>query len=182
MNSIAIVLRFRDFGNEGLGTIVEHKKILRRYGCVWWGWWRRSAEKPPRRTLQMLFPNDKVQVPLLLFDAGSLQLYSACATRVIVAPTEVGINSPDFDMTPDYYVRGHFMLWFRLERDINSIDSKSLKIVGKPAAESQADFLPDRTSMGIDTELETLQNDKPTLWLAHMPGQIPITFSEGVAK
>ena len=164
-NSVALVLRFRDLVTEPGGTISEHRNIIRHRGHVWWGWWRRQAEHIPKGVLAGLFNESVQRVPIVLFDASGLGLYVSDASEVVVAPSIVGISSPEFDATPEYYVRGRYPLWFRLEGDITPIKAKSLYIIGRPTDAPDLDKVPDTTAAGDETPLETLRDDRPTLWL-----------------
>lgn len=168
----AIVLRFRDLVTEAGGTIAEHRRILRQREYVWWGWWRRQAEHIPRTTLGELFTSDGPgRVSVILFDSGTLELCSTYASQVVVAPTNLGIHTPEFDATPDYYVRGNYSTWFRLVEEIIPLRRSTLPIVGKPTTSLNEDRLPVET-MVTEMTLESLRDDRPTLWLARPPDTV----------
>jgi len=165
--SLGLILRFRDFVTEVGGTVSEHRKVLRQYGHVWWGWWYRQSEYIPRRVLASLFSEDASRhVPILLFHSGIFELYSAYATRVVVAPPSIdGISSPDYGTTPDYYLRGRFPAWFRFEQDIVPVQAATVPIVGRPTAGHEADRLPEATATAEEVQLAALGCERPTLWL-----------------
>lgn len=169
---LGVVLRFRDLVTEMGGTIAEHRRVLRQQGHVWWGWWRRQSEHIPRGALADLF-RDGAVVPVMLFDSGILGVHRTAATRVVVAPSVVGIQSPEFDSTPDYYVRGHYPVWFRLEGDIVPIDAESLSVVGHPTADPAKHSLATAVEDAHEVSLEDLRDERPTLWLARVPLDTP---------
>ena len=166
--SVAIVLRFRDLVTELGGTIAEHRRIMRHHGHAWWGWWRREAEYVPKAVMAALFVGraKPSEVSIILFDSGTMRLYGTRATRVVVSPTPAGIQSPEFEATPEYYVRGQYPLWFRLEGDITLLPESVLHIIAAPTTNAESDFVPSDTASGRDVSLDELQVDRPTLWLA----------------
>lgn len=165
---VAIVLRFRDLVTEQGGTISEHGKILRNRGYVWWGWWRRQSELVPRNVLADLFPDEEgVEIPIVLFDSGALELSISHSSRVVMAPG-TGIRTPEADATPEYAARAPYPLWFRLERDISAMDTKSIRIVARPTLSAADDRLPRDPSAGEDVGMADLRDDRPTLWLAQL--------------
>lgn len=160
------------------GTIAEHRRILRHYGRTWWGWWFRQSESVPRSTVAALFENTS-RVPILLLDSGSLTVYRAQASEIVIAPTAAGVHSPDYDLTPEYYVRAQYPLWFMLTEDILPIDTRELEVVARPTAREEEDNLPNPSEVqGITTSVEDLRADGPTLWLVRNPTeQAPATAS-----
>jgi hypothetical protein len=164
--SIAIVLRFRDLVTELGGTIAEHRRILRQRGYVWWAWWRRQKEFVPRQTLASLFSASGPPLPVLLFDSGGLELFLTSARRVVVAPSEAGVHAPQVVATPEYYVRGQYPAWFQFEGEITSVPDKSVHVIGRPTANSEADHIPSSDATGDEVPLDKLQDERPTLWLA----------------
>lgn len=165
-NSIGIVLRFRDLVTELGGTIAEHRRVLRQYGHVWWGWWYRQSEHIPRQALGELFSGaaDR-RVPILLFHSGTFEAYATNASRVVVAPSIVGISSPDYGITPQYYPRGRYPAWFRLEGDIVPTSADAVRIVGRPTLSSDSDGVPKQTLPATEVALQELGAERPTLWL-----------------
>lgn len=164
---IAIILRFRDLVTESGGTVAEHRRIIRLRGYVWWGWWYRQAEHIPKGVLRELFPSESaVRMPILLFDSGALEIYCSYVTKIAAAPSIVGINSPEFEATPEYYVRGRYPLWFRLEGDITRLALSSVRILQRPTQGPAFDRLPVNRAPGEELSLEALRDDRPTLWLS----------------
>lgn len=165
--AIAIVLRFRDMVTEVGETIAEHRKIFRQFGHVWWGWWYRQSEYVPRNVLEGMFAKtNSPSVQVLLFDSGSLDVYATRASRVVVAPSIVGINSPEYHATPEYYLRGRYPAWFRFGVDIMAVDVSSLRIIGKPTSGPNFDRIPEVTTQAENVSLSVLRDDRPTFWLS----------------
>lgn len=165
----ALLLRFRDLVTEPGGNISEHRRIMRLRGYVWWGWWaRQREEKAPLSVFEYFFRADRTPANVILFDRGFLRLYRTTASKVIVAPTSFGVNSPEFEATPEYYVRGRYPAWFRLQGDITPIEGTSVTVVARPTIdENFTKFDPD--APGEVVPLETLQDEKPTLWVIASP-------------
>jgi hypothetical protein len=111
-----VILRFRDLVTEEGGSIKEHSDILRSHGEVWWGWWMRQYETPPRMFLGEL--REKIaqagQVRGYLFNTGEGKLFSCTIADVKVAPPGTKIGPPDPERTPEYYSRGQYPAWFLL--------------------------------------------------------------------
>lgn len=163
--SRSVVLRFRDLVTELGGTIAEHRRLIRQNGYVWWGWWRRQSEEVPRKLFAELFRDSPSRIGIVLFDSGTLRLYDSTATSVVIAPSVVGIQSPDFRSTPDYYVRGHYPAWFRLEGDIAPRQAAALTIVASPTAPAESARV-EQSAPGRVLSLEALRDERPTLWIA----------------
>jgi hypothetical protein len=92
-------------------------------------------------------------------------MYRTSARKAVVAPSHLGVNSPEFEATPEYYVRGRYPAWFRLEDDIVPIEASSALIVGRPTLD------PDFTSLGSKHseqlfDFDALRDDGATLWVA----------------
>jgi hypothetical protein len=148
-------------------TIAEHRKIIRQFGHVWWGWWYRQSEYVPKNVLESLFVNTNTpSVQILLLDSGNLQVFGTRASRVVVAPSIVGINSPEFHATPEYYLRGRYPAWFNFSCDITPIDVTSLSITGKPTLGAEFDRIPEVIAEPESVTLPALRDDRPTFWLA----------------
>jgi hypothetical protein len=150
------------------GTIAEHRRIMRHQGRVWWGWWFRQSERVPRVTLTDLFESYD-SVPVVLLDSGSLSLYRAEASEIVVAPTSAGLHSPDYDLTPEYYVRAQYPLWFMLRGDIVPLEVERLDVVARPTESEAGDSVPAPSTPGTATSLEELRDDRPTLWVVTDP-------------
>jgi len=123
-----VILRFRDLVTEEGGTIRDHASLLEKYGEVWWGWWMRPYEIPPRPLFQELSNRIQKQGGLIgyLFDTGSTRLYSAHISRILMAPLENGIPTPEPERSPSYYHRGRYPAWFLLRslKEVNFLDLK----------------------------------------------------------
>lgn len=112
------MLRFRDLTVDEGETISEHRSILSRNGGVWWGWWKRQTEVVPTDALTklqaQLEANLDHQIQAYLLDAGQELLYRVKVDSIRMAPSGTLIQSPDVFMSPDYYHRGRYPVWFRL--------------------------------------------------------------------
>jgi hypothetical protein len=162
--SVGLALRFRDLVTERGGTIEEHVRVSRRRGFVWWGWWYRQSETVPTEVLGHLFPEPECSVPIVLFDAGMLALYTAIAGKVVLAPSGLGLPSPDFDATPEYYLRGRYPAWFRLS-EITPAPAMPLRVIERPTIPSEeADAV-----VAMDVPLDALRDERPTLWVIDFP-------------
>lgn len=160
----ALMLRFRDLVTEPGGNIAEHRRIIRQRGYVWWGWWARQREQVPHRVLDELFPSESTPTEIFLFDSGMMRMYRTLARKAIVAPSHLGVNSPDFEATPEYYVRGRYPAWFRLEEDILQLETSSAEVVARPTLAETYDVL-DSKSPVQPLELDVLRDEGPTLWV-----------------
>jgi hypothetical protein len=120
-----ILLRFRDLIGEVGDTIAEHKKILKGFGYVWWGWWRRSDEpgrvKDLERVKSVL---EKGPMEIGLFDRSDRGGYfKAELTQSVYASDDTtGIRSPEPQATPPYYSEAKLPAWFKLTA-INELPS-----------------------------------------------------------
>jgi hypothetical protein len=158
------MLRFRDLVTEPGGNILEHRRILRRRGYVWWGWWARSHEVIPRKVFHELLAPSAVFCEAILFDRGMLRFYRTSITSVVVTPTHLGVNSPDYDATPEHYVRSRHPAWFRLEGDIVLLDSYSPRVLARPTEPGGEDELP-QALIGDPIDPVALADERPTLWV-----------------
>lgn len=163
----ALMLRFRDLVTEPGGNIAEHRRIIRQRGYVWWGWWARQREKVPRHVLDEVFPSESTPTEIVLFDSGMMRLYRTRASKAVIAPSHLGVNSPDFEATPDYYVRGRYPAWFRLEGDIIGLDASSAEVVARPTLADTFDVI-DHEFPGESVELTKLRDEGPTLWVINL--------------
>jgi len=111
-----LMLRFRDLVTEPGGTILEHEAIIVTYGEVWWGWWMREQEEPPRKFLAGLMGTIEANgfVRGLLYDASRQFLYASRITKIKVSPTRSGIAAPEPAKAPEYYHQGRYPVWFLL--------------------------------------------------------------------
>jgi hypothetical protein len=165
----ALLLRFRDLVTEPGGNIAEHRRIIKQRGYVWWGWWARQREQVPRKVLDEVFPSESSPTEIVLFDSGMMRLYLTRASKAVVAPSHLGVNSPDFEATPDYYVRGRYPAWFRLESDIVPLDASSAEVVARPTLAETLDVI-DHSVAGESIDLATLRDEGPTLWVINSIG------------
>lgn len=148
-------------------TIAEHRKIFRQFGHVWWGWWYRQSEYVPKNVLESLFAKtNSPSVQILLLDSGNLQVFGTRASRVVVAPSIVGINSPEYHATPEYYLRGRYPAWFHFSCDITPMEVSSLWITGRPTLGAEFDQIPGVIAQSESVPLSALRDDRPTFWLA----------------
>jgi hypothetical protein len=160
----AIMLRFRDLVTESGANIAEHRKLIRQRGYAWWGWWARSEEHVPRTAFRQLLPQKTGKLEGILFDRGLMRCYRTTIAEMAVAPSHAGINSPDFEATPEYYVRGRYPAWFRLVGDIVPVPDFVPMVVARPTlVGSEASLVP---GMPLETvELTKLREEPPTLWI-----------------
>jgi hypothetical protein len=160
----ALMLRFRDLVTEPGGNIAEHRRLIRQRGHVWWGWWARNQEAVPRTIFAQMFAPENEAAEVVLFDTGLMRFYRTTCTRVVVAPSHTGVNSPEFEATPDYYVRGRYPAWFRFEDDILPIDLAAPAVVERPTmCKNDRELGPDE--QGVATAPDKLRDDRPTLWV-----------------
>ena len=98
-----IILRFRDLVTADNETINEHSAIIKEYGYVWWGWWKKGNEKTPFLEFSALSAKAKEKArPIYLLDSGQSKLFKAtCAD--IQLKSESKFSSPEKDRTPVYY-------------------------------------------------------------------------------
>lgn len=118
-----LILRFRDLVTEDGGTIAEHRAMLQSHGEVWWGWWMRQYETPPRELFGTLCEEiaRAGPVPGYLFNTGEGKLFSCKIADIRMAPTGTKIGAPDVERSPEYYSRGRYPAWFLL---VDSIDER----------------------------------------------------------
>ena len=168
-----LMLRFRDLVTEPGGNIAEHQKIIRQQGGAWWGWWSRQREHVPRITLERLFGELRLKVPILLFDSGMTFLYITYADRAIVAPSLIGINSPDFEATPDYYVRGRYFVWFHFCEEIQALVSQNIDVIARPSIDEDVGLVaPIVDSPVAEMSLDDLREEPATMWVTRYPRSI----------
>lgn len=108
-----IVLRFRDFVTEENGTIERHQAIIKQYGYVWWGWWKKGNETTPDKEFSYLNVKAKTEpIQLFLVDSGQNLLYKATCGGIEL---KIGqkICSPEKDKTPEYYRDQQYSTWFK---------------------------------------------------------------------
>ncbi len=111
-----VILRFRDLVTDQGETIKEHTRLLKQFGEVWWGWWARQTEKTPRKLLQELANAARTDgfVTGYLFNSGTDEFYSVKISRILVAPENERVKTPDPERSPEYYHRAPCPAWFLL--------------------------------------------------------------------
>ena len=122
----SMVLRFRDLSTED--TISEHRKLIKKYGDVWWGWWHKPPEKIPRNTFA-LFSDDiesKGHLEIYLVDSGNELLYKATLKEIDISLAEKEKECLEPNKTPPYYRTQKYKAWFRLT-SIESISQDELR-------------------------------------------------------
>jgi hypothetical protein len=170
-----MILRFRDLVTEEGGTVAEHRSILKSHGEVWWGWWMRQYETPPREFFAELLQQIDNDGPVVsyLFNTGQGKLFSTLVAAVKVAPPGTTIGPPEPERTPEYYARGRYPAWFLLR----SIDDN-------PFGESQFLYhsFPSRPEMHdaykqfIDQPVRSLHDLRQidvTIWVVRDSGSNP---------
>ncbi|MDA4845251.1 hypothetical protein [Hoeflea poritis] len=157
-----ILLRFRDMVTEPRGNIAEHARLIDEYGFAWWGWWARNQELAPKSILSSIFNGTGKEIDLILFDTGLMECYKTRCSKVVVAPGDEGIGSPDFRATPHYYVRGRYPAWFRLHNSIAAIECTSFKVMSRPTLPSAGS---EKYKKDTTISLDMLRDERPTLWL-----------------
>jgi len=164
-----IILRFRDLITEDDGTVNEHASLIQQFGEVWWGWWMRQYESPPRHLFEELSNQIEKEGALqgFLFNSGTTKLYSTKIARILVAPPGDRIHTPDPEKSPSYYHRGIYPAWFLL-RSIEEADFSRRVLM--------YDSFPTRPELGgiwaqllgqKVTSLEQLRHIDVTLWVVH---------------
>lgn len=162
-----IILRFRDLITEEGGTINEHKDLISQYGEVWWGWWMRQYESPPRPLFKELSETIEKEGTILcyLFNSGTSILYSVQISKILIAPPGNRIRTPDPQKSPDYYHRGVYPAWFLL-RSLNEVSFSEKELI--------YDSFPTRPEMGGTLtqllgqrvpSLDQLRHIDVTLWV-----------------
>ena len=121
-----MVLRFRDLGTKD--TISEHRKLIGKYGEVWWGWWHKPPEKIPRNTFAQFSGviESKGHLEIYLVDSGNELLYKATLNGIDISSTEKRKKCPEPNKTPSYYSTQEFKAWFRLT-SIEQVSPERLK-------------------------------------------------------
>lgn len=123
----AIVLRFRDKGENVVNTIKEHTdKINSSLGYVWWGWWAKDHEFSPLDYFKIIENRIKEADPgfsIFLLHTKTKKLYLAECDKIMYS--EDARPSPDPEATPKYYSKVSAKLWLKF-RSIKETDSNLL--------------------------------------------------------
>jgi len=97
----SVLLRFRDH-EAGIDTVEEHKKIIRRAGYAWWGWWRKESEPNRARELEELAGRaQQNSISIGLFDRSTDRFFTARATEFVRDMQRHG--APQKSRVPLYY-------------------------------------------------------------------------------
>lgn len=136
----AIVLRFRDKGENVVDTIEEHDEYIKKVGYVWWGWWAKDHELSPHDYFSIIDKNIKSKnssFKIFLLHTKTKKLYEAICTEIKYSkkPEDSAILTPDPGATPLYYNKVNAKLWLKFTKISES--SQSLLL------ESHYSFLPD---------------------------------------
>lgn len=110
-----IILRFRDLVDP---TVDTHNEIISTEGNVWWGWWNKQQEQPPRNTLANIEPGE---TDVLLAHSGELTLFEAELSDIDFVGADDEMEAPDPELVPKYYRHEQYPVWFQFS-DINQID------------------------------------------------------------
>ncbi|QIO59967.1 MULTISPECIES: metallophosphoesterase family protein [Rhizobium] len=105
MTDTQFAFRFRDLVAP---TIIEHAKLIKERGEVWWGWWKRPSEDARPEVWDRLAGASKGKpVKVVLFDSGTDKTYEAVVIDVIApvkdAETTVTVPEGQSDLIPRYY-------------------------------------------------------------------------------
>ena len=166
-----IVLKFRDLITEEEGTINEHRDLISTYGEVWWGWWMKQDEISPIDLFRQLAEEIKTSgsTTAYLFDTGLLKFYKANIIKILVAPINNKLRTPNPETSPTYYHRGSYPAWFLLnEIEEVPFESLSLQYIEFPTRPEnkeryESDILKEVSSLD---ELK-LKGSDVTLWVVN---------------
>jgi hypothetical protein len=126
----SMILRFRDLSTPaGTTTIAEHARIIRDHGHVWWGWWHKQGETVPEAAFRDIIAEIKNsnEFNVFLFDTGRYQFFRAKMTHVHWDNQLRRIETPDRNLTPNYYGGSHYLAWFELTSiDDNPVNEQGL--------------------------------------------------------
>lgn len=136
----AIVLRFRDKGENVVDTIEEHVEYIKKIGCVWWGWWAKDHELSPHDYFSIIDKNitsKSSSFKIFLLHTKTKKLYEAICTEIkySMKSEDSKILTPNPEATPLYYNKVNAKLWLKFTNISES--SQSLLL------ENHYSFLPD---------------------------------------
>lgn len=126
-----IILRFRDLNTSD--TIKVHKDIIDSSKYVWWGWWAKPQEKVPIDEFNFLntLISNAGQIKIYLLDSGNEKLYDALCTQIMFCNGQP-LETPDSDITPEYYRENQYKLWFKFSQISNCYsESEALELLHK---------------------------------------------------
>jgi hypothetical protein len=166
--SKTIILRFRDLITEDEGTIYDHMNLITDFGEVWWGWWMKQYEIPPRELFIELisFIENNNFLKAYLFNTGSNKIYETNIKKILVAPLNHTIQTPDPVKSPNYYHRGSYPAWFLLIniREVN-INDLNLKLIDVPSLRNKDKKEYQHKLNKNISDLSDLQKMNVTMWL-----------------
>ena len=136
----AIVLRFRDKGENVVDTIEEHVEYIKKIGYVWWGWWAKDHELSPHDYFSIIDKNitsKSSSFKIFLLHTKTKKLYEAICTEIkySMKSEDSKILTPNPEATPSYYNKVNAKLWLKFTKISES--SQSLLL------ENHYSFLPD---------------------------------------
>ena len=121
----AVVLRFRDKGEDNNDTIKAHRAIIDTSQHVWWGWWAKDYENAPldyfKQIEKKITEGEKFEI--FLFHTKIQKFYKASCNKIQynTADGSSVISSPEPEYTPEYYRSTKVKLWLRFT-DIEECD------------------------------------------------------------
>lgn len=109
-----MVLRYRDLIAE---TIEEHRKHIKQYGYVWWGWWNKPNEKIPSIELAhfMDIVRSNGHLWIFLANSGTFGLQKAKLTDICITDDGGAKHCAEIEKVPEYYSAAKYKVWFRLD-------------------------------------------------------------------
>jgi len=108
--SKCIILRYSDYDDVSISTIEEHCKILKTHGKVFWGWWKKEFEIYPKQEIEKYHISKKVW----LVERKQKKFF--CAEYNEIYTFEEAKVSPDTKLTPPYYSKEAFYVWFEFHK------------------------------------------------------------------
>lgn len=161
-----VVLRFRDLVTERGGTIEEHRRIQQTLGSVWWGWWMRQYESPPRELFESIAStlDSGVEPRVYLFDTGRTKIYLSKIIDIRVALPGETIGPPDLSAAPEYYQRGAYPAWFKLGDIVDVEFSDTSWVYASFPTRPDYEALQITVDQSVES-LEQLRETDATLWL-----------------
>lgn len=143
-NIKTLILRFRDLVTEDGETILTHKTIIDREGSVWWAWWRKGHEITPTSEFGILRTRaNETGLQVMLVDSGQNKLYLAKCSDIICQENKP-LNSPNLDLTPEYYRDRPYFAWFNFtsieECDITEVCNYTYVNSNSLFAENEANY------------------------------------------
>ncbi len=111
-----VILRFRDLVTAENETIEKHAAVIKKYGYVWWAWWKKGNEKTPVDEFASLrVKAESKPLKIFLVDSGQDLVYEAVCEDIKIK-TEEKIPSPEKEKTPEYYCDQEYYAWFKFTK------------------------------------------------------------------